>query len=141
MKVLNPREAFLSNHEVLEHITAMKKRYTAAHEATGAAATMKSENLETVMKEVIEYLSTTPAQTQSPENIQAFMLAMSKFPLQKAELLTIINMRPNGVAELDCIIEEMEQRFNEDETAQVLEIVKANLPKGPEEAGRGGEDS
>lgn len=41
----------LSNYEVLQHITATKERYIAAHLSSSAAAAMKAENLETVMRE------------------------------------------------------------------------------------------
>ncbi len=44
----------------------------------------------------------------------------------------IINQRPSSVAELDCLIEEMDQRFPGDEKQeQMLEIVKTHLPPPP----------
>lgn len=54
MKVLNPMESYLCDHEVLQHITAMKARYTHVHETQGAVHAMKAGNLETVMKEVLQ---------------------------------------------------------------------------------------
>lgn len=63
------------------------------------------------------------------------MSAISKFPLEKAELLMMVNSRPSSIAELDCIVEEMDTRFNEEETAEMLEIVKKNLPPAPAEGG------
>lgn len=59
------------------------------------------------------------------------MRAISKFPLEKAELLMMVNSRPSSIAELDCIVEEMDTRFNEEETAKMLEIVKTNLLPAP----------
>lgn len=56
MKVLNPMDGYLCDHEVLSHITAMKARYTHVHETQGAVHAMKAGNLETVMKEVLSYL-------------------------------------------------------------------------------------
>jgi hypothetical protein len=53
MKVLNPSESFLCDHEVLQHLIAMKARYTHVHETQGAVHAMKAGNLETVMKEVL----------------------------------------------------------------------------------------
>lgn len=52
MKVINPRDGFLSDYEVLTHIKDMKARYTHLHNTRGAVYAMKSGNLETVMKEV-----------------------------------------------------------------------------------------
>lgn len=80
-----------------------------------------------------DYLSTTPAATQSQPAIDNFMRAISKFPLEKAELLMMVNSRPSSIAELDCIVEEMDTRFNEEETAEMLEVVKTNLPPPPVE--------
>lgn len=59
------------------------------------------------------------------------MRAISKFSLEKAELLMMVNSRPSSIAELDCIVEEMDTRFNEGETADMLEIVKTNLLPAP----------
>lgn len=61
------------------------------------------------------------------------MSAISKFPLEKAELLMMVNSRPSSIAELDCIVEEMDTRFNEEETTEMLEIVRKNLPPAPAE--------
>lgn len=81
-----------------------------------------------------DYLSTAPAATQSQQAIDNFMNAISKFPLEKAELLMMVNSRPSSIAELDCIVEEMDTRFDEGETAEMLEIVKTNLPAPPVES-------
>jgi len=52
MRVLNPRTAFLSDYEVLKHLTETKARYIALGQSQGTAHAMKSSNLETIMKEV-----------------------------------------------------------------------------------------
>lgn len=80
-----------------------------------------------------DYLSTTPAATQTQEAIDNFMGAISKFSLEKAELLMMVNSRPSSIAELDCIVEEMDTRFSEGETHEMLGIVKRNLPPAPVE--------
>jgi hypothetical protein len=144
----------LSNHEVLTHITAMKARYTALHQRVGGAHAMKSENLETVMKEVRahcnwsihpvlqadtlsqvrDYLLASPCANQTDENIQSFMQAISGYSLEKSEVLQIINERPTTVAELDCIIEEMDTRFSDEQGQEILAIVIEHLPPRPKEA-------
>ncbi|PUU80066.1 RNA polymerase II, partial [Tuber borchii] len=127
MKVLNPRTAFLSDYEVLKHLTETKARYIALGQSQGTAHAMKSSNLETIIKEVRDYLQTTPAATQSEKAISDFMEGISAFTLEKAELLMMVNSRPSSIAELDCIVEEMDQRFIEDEPAKMLKIIKMNL--------------
>lgn len=61
------------------------------------------------------------------------MGAISKFSLEKAELLMMVNSRPSSIAELDCIVEEMDTRFSEEETHEMLGIIKRNLPPAPVE--------
>ncbi|KAI5849799.1 RNA polymerase Rpb4-domain-containing protein [Tricharina praecox] len=131
MKILNPRVGMLSNHEVLVHITAMKARYTEIHHRVGGAHAMKAENLETVMKEVRDYLLVSPCASQTDGQISTFMEAVSAWPLEKGELLQIVNERPETIAELDCIVEEMDTRFDESVQVEILATVKRLLPPKP----------
>jgi hypothetical protein len=62
------------------------------------------------------------------------MQAISGYSLEKGELLQIINERPTTVAELDCIIEEMDTRFSDEQGQEILAIVIAQLPPRPKEA-------
>ncbi|KAF8537345.1 RNA polymerase II [Trichophaea hybrida] len=137
MKVLEPKVGMLSNHEVLAHITAMKARYTELHHRVGGAHAMKAENLETVLKEVRDYLSHSPCALQTPKHISTFMAAMAPYALEKGELLQILNERPETIAELDCIIEEMEARFEEVKVQGILDVVNSTLPRRPKEMGEG----
>ncbi|KAF8243088.1 hypothetical protein K440DRAFT_614670 [Wilcoxina mikolae CBS 423.85] len=87
--------------------------------------------------QVRDYLSHSPCALQTPEHISAFMTAIAPYALEKGELLQIVNERPETVAELDCIIEEMEARFEEVKVQEILEVVKSTLPRRPKEAGEG----
>jgi hypothetical protein len=49
--------------------------------------------------------------------------------LEKAELLQIINERPETIAELDCIVEEMDARFTEEESERMVSIIRNKLPR------------
>jgi hypothetical protein len=62
------------------------------------------------------------------------MQAISGYSLEKGELLQIINERPTTVAELDCIVEEMDTRFSDEQGQEILAIVIAHLPPRPKEA-------
>lgn len=84
-----------------------------------------------------DYLSTTPAATQTQKDIDNFMSSVSKFALEKAELLMIINSRPSSIAELDCLVEEMDARFDDQGAQELLRIVKTTLPAGPVEGAEG----
>ena len=107
---------------------------------------MKAENLETVMKEVREYLLLTPCAQQTDEQIKGLMNELghrwgaegsSSGRLEKAEVLMMINERPENVAELDCAVEEMENRFSEEEQLEIVECVKRWLPRKPKEEVKG----
>lgn len=74
-----------------------------------------------------EYLQTTPAARQTDEKIGELLRELSGFALEKAEVLMICNERPTGVAELDCVVEEMESRFKEEEVAGMIEVIKRVL--------------
>lgn len=64
------------------------------------------------------------------------MRKLAKFDLTKAELLMIFNLRPKDAAALDPIIEEAENRFNEEELEEILVAIREVL--GGEEEGMDG---
>ncbi|KAK6343203.1 hypothetical protein TWF730_010803 [Orbilia blumenaviensis] len=133
MKVLEPCEAMLSNYEVLAHIQEVKQKYRDQVANQGPAAAMKPGNLETVMKEIIDYLSTTAATSQTPEATMKLVEDLAKSPLQfeKIEVLMMLNHLPKNETELDVLIEELESRLSEEQIAEVLSIIQsASQPTG-----------
>lgn len=55
------------------------------------------------------------------------MEALRQYGLTKPELIQIINLRPDNIGVLDTIIEEMDQRYTEDEQQEILAKVKREL--------------
>jgi hypothetical protein len=43
--------------------------------------------------------------------------------LAKGEVLMILNVRPSSIAVLSTVIEDMEERFSDDEQAAILEVI------------------
>ncbi|KAK6507351.1 hypothetical protein TWF481_005788 [Arthrobotrys musiformis] len=127
MKVLEPCEAMLSNYEVLTHIQEVKQRYRDQVAEQGPAAAMKPGNLETVMKEIIDYLSTTAATAQTPDATTKLVEELAKLPLQfeKIEVLMMLNHLPKNETELDVLIEELESRLSEEQISEVLNIIQS----------------
>lgn len=80
-----------------------------------------------------DYLMHTPCANQTDAHVAGFMGAAAKFALTKGEAMMVVNERPETVAELDCIIEEMDARFAEDEQTEILGIVLSKLPPKPKE--------
>lgn len=49
--------------------------------------------------------------------------------MTKAELLTILNLRPQELGLLDCVVEECDLRLSEEEQEEILRIVAEVLGK------------
>ncbi|GFR26051.1 transposon Ty3-I Gag-Pol polyprotein [Trichonephila clavata] len=52
--------------------------------------------------------------------------------INEAEKLQLLNMRPTSLVEIQLLIEESEERFNEDQMNEILGVVAETLPPGPE---------
>ncbi|KAK6336584.1 hypothetical protein TWF718_009386 [Orbilia javanica] len=133
MKILEPCEAMLSNYEVLAHIQEVKNQYRNQVAEQGPATAMKPGNLETVMKEIIDYLSTTAATAQSPEATIKLVEELAKSPLQfeKIEVLMMLNHLPKNETELDVLIEELESRLSEEQITEVLDAIQSAARSKP----------
>ncbi|KAF3918585.1 hypothetical protein AA313_de0201582 [Arthrobotrys entomopaga] len=127
MKVLEPCEALLSNYEVLEHVQDVKRRYREETTEKGHAVAMKPGNLETVMKELVDYLTSTAAISLTPETLSNLVESLAKFNFEKIEVLMMLNHLPKNETELDVLIEELESRLSEQEIAETLSAIHAVL--------------
>lgn len=60
---------------------------------------------------------------------------VSKFQLEKIEVLQIINFKPLSLVSLYAVVEECDQRFNEDQCQEMIDIVFRYFPseQGEEE--------
>ncbi|KAF8443378.1 hypothetical protein BGX38DRAFT_1272023 [Terfezia claveryi] len=154
MKVITPRSAHLTNHEVLCHLQSLRQKYTHVHLTHGPARALKAGNLETVMHELTTYLTSLPnhdpstwpplesppkaTATIDPQNpspkvtlkdlekrIAGFLSSLPPhIYFEKPELLMMINNRPESQAELYLVVEDVEARMNEEEQGMVLDCVK-----------------
>ncbi|AOW04377.1 RNA polymerase Rpb4-domain-containing protein [Yarrowia lipolytica] len=129
MKVEKTREALLSNFEVLAHVRDQERARRMSQSASAASnqGTSHAENLETVIYELKDYLNKSPAASQSPEAITLFLQKINHLGLEKAERLQLINSVPTSIVSLYSLIEECDQRYNEDQCEEILDAIRTTL--------------
>lgn len=72
-------------------------------------------------------------QQQTKDQIKSLLTRLQCYDLTKAELVMIINLAPEELGLLDCLIEECDLRFSDDEQQGILEVVRdVLLPKKKE---------
>jgi len=125
------REKLLSNFEVNQHLVEIQQQNNWLQDSKKKKAWNPS--LELVTKDVTSYLEKSPVAIQNVENIVQAMKDLSKFSLEKIEKLQIKNSAPYSLVNLYAIVEECDQRFNEQEIEEILGIVQTHFPQQEEE--------
>ncbi|KAL2258140.1 hypothetical protein VTK26DRAFT_8676 [Humicola hyalothermophila] len=145
MKILESQNALLSNYEVYKHIVDLRAR----NKAQGRRV---PGNVHHVMNEVMTYLKEKPSPLEKQEEKQSYNAAViprlleqlreANLPseLTKGELLQILNLRPTSSALLSTAIEDMEERFTEDEQNRIVDIIVGVLGRDDEPEGAEGMD-
>ncbi|KAK4115788.1 hypothetical protein N656DRAFT_400701 [Canariomyces notabilis] len=149
MKILESQNALLSNYEVYQHIIDQRKKSKAQD------GRRLPGNAHHIMKEVLAYLRQKPSPLEKQEETQAYSpeviprllekIREANLPsdLTKGEVLSILNLRPTSVAVLSTAIEDMEERFSEEEQNRVVDIIVEVLgrddPEHEAEQGEGEE--
>lgn len=128
-QVISEREKLLSNFEVLEHLKEIQQQNNWKPNDQKKYKRSFNPDLETVTKEVVSYLEKTTTAQQSVELITSCMNKLAKFQLEKIERLQIINSAPHSLVNLYAIVEECDQRFTEEESQEILDIVEELFPQ------------
>ncbi|RGP72707.1 DNA-directed rna polymerase iii subunit rpc9 [Fusarium longipes] len=140
MKILEAQSAVLTNYEVYQHLTEQRERYKNAKRRG-------PPNLETVVRELLQYLRTSPgplSQEPLPYTegcISRLLERLRPYNLAKGEVVMIINLRPASVAALNTVVEEMSERFDDEQQEAMVNIIAEVLgqfppaEEGAEEAG------
>ncbi|KAF4443259.1 RNA polymerase III subunit C17 [Fusarium acutatum] len=130
MKILEAQSAVLTNYEVYQHVSEQRERYkNAKHRGP--------PNLETVVRELLQYLRTNPgplSQEPLPYTegcISRLLERLRPYNLAKGEVVMIINLRPASVAALNTVVEEMSERFNEEQQEAMVNIIAEVLGQFP----------
>jgi DNA-directed RNA polymerase subunit F len=113
MDIINSHSAMLSNYEVYDFITKLPV----------SSKTDGSQGLATITYETKNYLSSTPCSKQASEKIDALLRNLQKYKLTKAEKLQLINHMPSQPVELQLLIEEIDERFSDDEVMELIDLI------------------
>ncbi|KAL6854131.1 RNA polymerase Rpb4 domain-containing protein [Trichoderma novae-zelandiae] len=136
MKVIEAQAAVLTNYEVLQHLTQQKERYK-QRKRRGPP------NLETVVRELIQYLQSHPnplsqkPSPYTPDCISRLLERLSPYELSKGEVVMILNLRPATVAALNTVIEEMGERFSDEQQEEMVAIISEVLGQFDANSGPG----
>ncbi|KAJ1303326.1 hypothetical protein OPQ81_011522 [Rhizoctonia solani] len=155
MEVVSKNSALLSNYEVLallrelesnqlakarSHLAAKKEEEGAAlsgHPVPPVAGNPIQDevpqNLRTIEVELISHLQDIYPlmQRQNDTAIRNLTRSLGKFALTKSEKLQIVNLAPRQLVELYVIVENLEERFTDDELTEMLQLVEQSFLIAP----------
>ncbi|KAI1826931.1 HRDC-like protein [Xylaria intraflava] len=139
MRILEAQNAVLTNAEVYTFLTDQAQQYQ-AQKRRGPS------NLETLRGEVIKYFETFPGPlSQKPlpydvSSIPVLLKRLHPYNITRGECIMVINMRPTTTAALNAVLEDMGQRFTEQQQEEIINIVIEVLGEFPPPT-EGGEDA
>ncbi|KAG5967310.1 hypothetical protein E4U13_002302 [Claviceps humidiphila] len=122
MKIIEAQSAVLSDYEVYQHLSDQRNSYK-QNKRRGPP------NMETVVRELLQYLRTEPNPlsqqplTYTPDCIAQLLEKLRPYELSKGEVVMVLNLRPASVAGLNTIIEDMSERFSEEQQEDMVNIV------------------
>lgn len=130
MKVLESSNAVLSNYEVYQHIVDCQAQDTKLERAQQMPNDVRKLLIQ-VRKSLENRPSPLAKQAETgaynPDSIVLLFERLKqenfKSEFAKGEILGILNIRPSSTAVLSTVVEDMEERFTEDEQARIVEII------------------
>lgn len=142
MKVLKERDAFLADCEVLQHLNGLKEKYNWTFSPqedkdsknrrkrfTGAGV-----DLEVVTRDITLCLNKLAAgDIPDAEAVREIMVFLNQFELVKVEKLQILNSLPRTMVHLHALVEECDQRFDEEKCEAILAKINEVVPRAEAE--------
>lgn len=140
MKILNERDSFVANYEVRAHLEELKNKHNwtfNADEDKDEAKRYKKRltagglELEAVTRDVLAYLG--PATPDTGARFDTLVRFLNQYDLVKVEKLQIINALPRSMVHLYALVEECDQRLDEEACEAVLAKVAELFPENDDE--------
>uniref|UniRef100_A0A061RUZ3 DNA-directed RNA polymerase III subunit RPC9 n=1 Tax=Tetraselmis sp. GSL018 TaxID=582737 RepID=A0A061RUZ3_9CHLO len=119
MKVIDFNVGLVSNSEVLQ-VLEERGSNSLGDQASGLPSERK----------VHEYLRTHSAGNIPRDALMKFLEAVQEFKLSKTEILQIINLKPSTMVEMYLIIQDCDERLNEEALEKLLDRTQ-QLLKAP----------
>uniref|UniRef100_A0A0L0NWY4 DNA-directed RNA polymerase III subunit RPC9 n=1 Tax=Candidozyma auris TaxID=498019 RepID=A0A0L0NWY4_CANAR len=144
MKVLKERVAFLLDYEVLEHLNGLKEKYnwtfTPQEEKDSKSKrkrfTGAGLDLEVITRDITLCLGKLAAgEIPNTEAVMEIMTFLNQYELMKVEKLQILNSLPRSMVHLYALVEECDQRFDEETCEAILAKINEVVPKAETEEG------
>ncbi|OBA19332.1 hypothetical protein METBIDRAFT_46707 [Metschnikowia bicuspidata var. bicuspidata NRRL YB-4993] len=142
MKVLNEREAFLLDYEILQHLTGIKEKFswsfTPEDDANDKYRRKRfagaGQGLEAITRDILLYLAKNAAGSVTSEaSFGELVTFLNAFDLMKAEKLQIVNSLPRSMVHLYGLVEECDLRFDEDTCQSIIDKIDELFPLAQEE--------
>lgn len=131
MKVLKERDQFLSDYEVYEHLKTLKSSWDPNDPKKRNHGGIE---LEAITNDIISYLDDSHcANISSPETFKQLMIFLNGLDLVKVEKLQIVNYLPRSMVHLYSLVEECDQRFDQDTCESILNKINELFPRPEEE--------
>lgn len=125
MEVLNINAGMLCNFEVLQLVREMRS----AQDASGSKKISKLKtNLANITYDTQKYLQQTACASQNPEMVRIFLEGAKDLKVTKFERLQLLNLRPTTIIQLQLVLEEVEERFSEEQMQSMLDLIAELLP-------------
>ena len=130
MKVIDKSAGHLTNFEVASLLQRQVHERRAAERKMPLPGARRSvsgscrslQDVEVITEQATGYLDKAACAAQSREGIARFVEALQRFQLTRAEELMLINSRPRSLVELHLIVEECEERMQEEEMQELLSL-------------------
>lgn len=115
MDTLDPCCEILTNQNVMEFL-----------KSNSINSSKKPTNLATISYETITYLESTPAQTTTSGSITIFenQCKEREIKFSRIEFVQLVNLLPENETELNLIIDNLEERFSEEQRNDIINLLK-----------------
>lgn len=147
MKVLETRDAFLSDYEVLQFLSKLERQHHWDEESTlthqkNQAKKIKTHRpynhpgLQAITRDTIAYLksnksadeeqdtpTTSPISRLNDEKFCNLVRTLNQYSLFKAEKLQIVNQLPQSMVHLYSIVEECDSRFTQEQMDTLISSI------------------